>query len=84
MLVAKGRLALTIGVDDWMDLAASIEGLRFIPVDNAVSIESTRLPGEFHADAADRLIVALARQLNAPLLTADEKIRRYRFVRTLW
>lgn len=84
MLVAKGRLALTIGVDDWVDLAASIEGLRFIPVDNAVSIESTRLPGEFHADPANRLIVALARQFNAPLLTADEKIRRYRFVRTLW
>ena len=84
MLVAKGRLALSTSVDDWLDLAASIDGLRFIPVDNSVSVESTRLPGEFHADPADRLIVALARRLNAPLVTADEKIRSYTFVRTYW
>lgn len=84
MLVARGRLALTMSVDDWLDVAATIDGLRFVPVDNAVSAESTRLPGDFHPDPADRLIVAFARQLNARLVTADTTIRQYRHVRTLW
>ncbi|GAB3323621.1 type II toxin-antitoxin system VapC family toxin [Haliea atlantica] len=84
MLVSLGRLSLTMGVDDWISEISAVEGLQFLPVDTAVAIESTRLPGQFHKDPADRMIVALARHLNAPLLTADEKIRHYEHVRTLW
>ena len=83
-LVNKGRLALTMDVEDWLDVAAEIDGLRFVPVDNEVSVQSTRLPGDFHKDPADRMIVALARHVNAPLVTADEKIRRYKHVRSIW
>lgn len=38
---------------------------------------SVRLPGEFHADPTDRLIVATARHWPATLLTADQAILRY-------
>jgi len=84
MLIARERLTLTMSVDDWLDTAASIDGLRFVPVDNHVALESTRLPGTFHKDPADRMIVALARSLNAPLITADDKIRTYHHVQTIW
>jgi PIN domain nuclease of toxin-antitoxin system len=47
-------------------------------------VAATRLPGDFHADPADRSLVAPARQLDVPLLPADEKIRRYPHVRVLW
>ncbi len=84
MLVDKGRIALTMDVDDWLDVVKDIDGLRFVPVDNDIAVQSTRLPDDFHKDPADRMIVALARHVNAPLVTADEKIRAYKHVRTVW
>ena len=53
-------------------------------VDNEIAVKSVELPGEFHKDPADRLIVATARKMAAPLVTADDKIRAYPHVRTLW
>lgn len=84
LLVERGRLALGMNLDDWLETVNEIEGVRFIPVDNTVSVESTRLPGDFHKDPADRMITALARHYNAPLITADEKIRAYKHARTIW
>lgn len=84
MLVARERVALAMDVEAWLDVVGQIEQVRFVPVDNTIAIKSTLLPGEFHKDPADRIIVATARQLSAPLLTADEKIRAYPHVRTVW
>ena len=36
------------------------------------------------AAIAVRFIVATARKLGAPVVSADEKIRAYRHVRTIW
>ncbi len=44
----------------------------------------TVLPGEFHQDPADRMIVATARKLAVPLVTADEKIINDEHVKTVW
>jgi len=84
MLVARGRLALTMDIDDWLATVASIDGVAFVPVDTDLAVQSVRLPGVFHQDPADRMIVALARHYAAPLVTADEKIRGYRHVKTVW
>lgn len=84
LLVDKGRLTLSMSTDDWLSTVEEIDGVQFAPLDVATAVESTRLPGEFHKDPADRMIVALARRFNAPLVTADEKILAYRYVRTIW
>nr|WP_305792959.1 type II toxin-antitoxin system VapC family toxin [Sedimenticola hydrogenitrophicus] len=84
MLASKGRLALTMDIDDWLETVASIEGVSFASIDTQVAVQSVRLPGEFHPDPADRLIVALARHHSVPLVTADTKIREYRHVKTIW
>jgi len=84
MLVTKGRLALSMDVAEWLGCVGQIESVSFVPVDNTIAVKSTELPSEFHKDPADRLIVATARRLAAPLVTADEKIRAYPHVRTIW
>jgi len=84
MLISKGRLALTMDIDEWIATVADIPRVQFTPLDNNVAIQSVRLPGEFHADPADRMITALARHLSAPLVTDDEKIRAYKHVNTVW
>jgi PIN domain nuclease of toxin-antitoxin system len=40
-------------------------------------VASTQLPGAFHRDPADQLIVATARVYDVPLVTLDGKIRDY-------
>lgn len=84
MLVSKGRLALNMGLDEWFAAIQSIQGVRMLPLSTSAALDSTRLPGSFHGDPADRMIVATARAENAPLVTADRKIRAYRHVQTIW
>lgn len=84
MLVIKGRVALSMDVAEWLSCVGDIEAVNFVQVDNEIAVKSTELPGEFHKDPADRLIIATARKLAAPLVTADEKIRNYQHVRSIW
>ena len=84
MLISRGRLILSMDVESWLDEVAQIDGVRFVSVDNEIGIKSTALPGEFHKDPADRMIVATARKLAIPLVTADEKIIKYEYVKTIW
>jgi len=84
MLIVNGRLVLSMDVENWLDEVSQIDGVRFVPVDNEIGIKSTMLPGEFHKDPADRIIVATARKLAIPLVTADEKIINYEHVKTVW
>ncbi|MEW5941695.1 MAG: PIN domain-containing protein [Chloroflexota bacterium] len=48
-----------------------------------IVIESTRLPGEFHRDPADQIIVATARKYDCSLVTSDEKILNYKHVKAI-
>jgi len=84
MLVERGRLGLNVDIERWLNLVASVPRLQLLPLSPAVAVASTRLPGTFHADPADRFLVAQARQLNIALVTADSKIRTYPHVRSLW
>ncbi|MDQ1362336.1 MAG: hypothetical protein QG652_196 [Pseudomonadota bacterium] len=84
MLVDHGRLVLTMDVETWLETAKKIPSIQFVPIDNSIAIQSTRLPGDFHRDPADRMLVALARHWSAPIVTADEKILAYKYVKAVW
>lgn len=77
MLVQKGRLALGYDVDRWVADALGLRSVHLAPIEPAIAIDSVRLPGEFHPDPADRIIVATARFHHATLLTADQAILAY-------
>ncbi|MFT3772221.1 MAG: type II toxin-antitoxin system VapC family toxin [Minicystis sp.] len=76
-LVERGRLVLPCPVEDWLDTALGYPGVELVPISPRIAVESTQLPGDFHDDPADQLIVATARVLDCPLMTADQKIRAY-------
>lgn len=84
LLVAKGRLTLSIDVRDWIRKTESLPFVRFMPMDNTIALRSVALPKEFHADPADRIITATALSTGLPLVTKDKKIRVCSFVRTIW
>lgn len=81
--VSLNRLVLKPNTKEWLRAAQSLQQLQVEPITDEVCIESVSLPGIFHKDPADRLIVALARLRSAPLVTADRKILDYRGVETI-
>jgi PIN domain nuclease of toxin-antitoxin system len=58
--------------------------VRLLPLEPAVAVAATRLPDPFHADPADRFLVAQARAMAVPLLSADSRIQAYPHVQWLW
>jgi PIN domain nuclease of toxin-antitoxin system len=82
--VEKGQLALDRPIADWMDLASSRAGLQLIEMTRPILLESCRLPGPFHGDPADQIIVATARDRDAVIVTRDDRIREYAHVRSIW
>jgi len=84
LLVAKGRLQLTIEVSDWIAKSERLPFVKFIPIDNAIAVKSVSLPKPLHNDPADRIIVATATIVGASLVTKDERILNYPHVKTIW
>jgi PIN domain nuclease of toxin-antitoxin system len=82
-LVEYGRLLLPCSTSEWIEQALAYPGVELLPLTPQIALESTELPGEFHRDPADQIIVATARLLARPLLTADEKILAYPHVEVL-
>ena len=81
-LVEKDRLQFTVPVEDWIELATRYPGVQLVNLTNEIVVNSTQLPGTFHKDPADQLIVATSRVEKVCLLTADEKIKTYEHVDT--
>jgi PIN domain nuclease of toxin-antitoxin system len=80
-LVEHKRIDLKRDLDAWLLGALGPSGVRLLPLTQQIAVEACRLPGRFHRDPADQIIVATARVLDIPLMTADQKIRRYPHVR---
>jgi PIN domain nuclease of toxin-antitoxin system len=78
-----GRLELRPSAELWLEIAQSASAVTIEPLTAELCLESVRLPGEFHRDPADRLIVALPRQLQAPVCTADGRILAYSHVQRI-
>lgn len=77
MLEAKGRISFSMECLDWVKQALAAPGISLVPITPEIAVLSSRLPGEFHGDPADRIIVATTLELSASLVTKDRKILRY-------
>ena len=77
MLETKGRLTLALDCESWVQEALAAPGVRLAELTPHIAISSTNLPGVFHGDPADRMLVATARETDALFLTADQAILEY-------
>ncbi|KJV81107.1 PIN domain protein [Rickettsia hoogstraalii str. RCCE3] len=77
MLENKGKIVLSISLNDWINKLLSIPGLNLIDLSVSVLIESCFLPNYEHKDPADRFIIASTRNNNSYLFTCDQKIIEY-------
>lgn len=77
LLIAKRRLGLGRPVQDWFADLLQLPGLQLAALSPRAAIEASFLPDGLHADPADRLLIATARQLDATLVTRDQAILAY-------
>ena len=80
-LVERGRVNLALPVEQWLKLALTHPAVSLLPLTPEICVEASRLPGNFHKDPADRLLVGTARVHGCPMMTVDGKIRGYPHVK---
>jgi PIN domain nuclease of toxin-antitoxin system len=84
MLARKGRLRLTPTPREWVLDALRRSGLMAMPLTHAIAVRSERLAGFESEDPADKFLVATALEHDLTLVTADEAMRDFEPVATLW
>ena len=77
MREAKSRIKFQISCNEWIKRALGTPGISLLELSPEVAVESSRLPGNFHGDPADRIIVASARVHGMHIMTADRRILDY-------
>jgi PIN domain nuclease of toxin-antitoxin system len=75
--VASGKLALGTDARSWYERAMTTFDFNEIEMSADMALAAYELPEPFHKDPADRLIVAMARLLRAPVVTVDRRILAY-------
>jgi len=84
MLCRKGRIALNMDPARWLQEAVASLELDPLAPSLEIAIDSDLLPDYPRADPADRFIIATARRHELALVTADEVIRGWSGVETIW
>lgn len=76
-LVAVGDIRLSMPLVEWIMQSMAELSAQTVSVSHEVAMEAYALPGRFHRDPADRLLVAAARRNGLTLVTADDRILAY-------
>jgi len=82
-LMFLGRITLKVELGTWLNRACRSLKAMTRPIDKEIAVGAYQLPGSFHKDPADRMLVATARLDECHLLTADDLILKYPHVKTL-
>lgn len=82
-LVERDRLDLDRPVQEWIAQALALPEILLVDLTPQIAVASTQLPGTFHRDPADQILVATARMYDVDLLTADRRIAEYEHVRVV-
>jgi PIN domain nuclease of toxin-antitoxin system len=81
--IQRGKLDLGISIEEFSRRLDRTGAIQLLPVDTATWLKSLDLAWD-HRDPADRIIVATALLRGTPLVTADDQIRRFSGVTSIW
>ena len=71
------RIKLPPTIAEWFRRILSASAFKEVPLTARAAFSAATLPNWSHADPADRLLVAVARELDVPLVTRDREILAY-------
>lgn len=84
VLARRGRLRLSPAPQAWVRQALQRSPVTMAPVTHDVAMRSEALDGLKTIDPVDRILVATAIENHFVLVTADQTMRKYKDVETLW
>ncbi|MFU8781248.1 MAG: type II toxin-antitoxin system VapC family toxin [Kiritimatiellia bacterium] len=76
-LQTAGRIAFKGTLESWVRRGADALQLQIVPLSQPAALLAYNLPGDFHKDPADRMLVATAIEDGLTLITADDRILAY-------
>ena len=82
-LVSVGRIEIRGTLEAWVRQSVKELGLQSVELSHAIALLAYTLPGKFHKDPADRILVATAIDQGMTLVTADERIVAYERVMSM-
>ena len=77
VLVDRGFIELHNPVEAWVMDFLERPGIEAVPLDHKMAAGAYRLNHLEHRDPADRLLIATAIGLGCPLVTYDQRIRKF-------
>lgn len=84
LLAAKQRIRLAPDVAEFLERALDRPRIRLEPITPRIAVRANSFGDALHRDPADRLIVATAIELGAPLVTRDAKLHAFAELETIW
>jgi PIN domain nuclease of toxin-antitoxin system len=82
LLARRGRIQISGTFDSFVQEIALPVVIK--PITAAIACMAVQFPEEYPKDPADRLIGATSSIENLPLITADESLRRFMGLNTVW
>jgi PIN domain nuclease of toxin-antitoxin system len=84
-MAVRGRLESDRPIATWIGDALNVHEVRALAPTVSAALRAGSLdPVGFHGDPIDRLIYATAVERDAPLISADERLRRLDPTRVVW
>jgi len=77
MLIERKRINVYESKAKFLNSITDIEGFSVIEINANIAAESTSLPGGFHGDPADCIIISSSREIAGTLITRDNKIIKW-------
>jgi PIN domain nuclease of toxin-antitoxin system len=84
MLITRKRVEIDETPANFLRLVLSSKNYTVVSISPEIAELSVTLASEINNDPADRIIVASAMLKQAPLVTADNNLRRAKIVETIW
>ncbi len=82
LLENLGKIKLKERFDRWADVLLAKNGFEIVPLETSIIAQSTGY--NFNNDSFDKIIVATAKELDAPLITKDVAITESNLIEIYW
>ncbi len=84
MLVAMKRLELDRDLLVWIRQALAAPRTELLALSPEIAVSASRLPADFGADPADRMIAAAALEAGAAVVSKDARLKGLPGLKTVW
>ena len=77
ILAQRGEVSLGVSAENYISRTFTRPGIQIAGLTPEIAVRASYLPGQFHSDPADRLLISTAILMGLTLVTRDREILRY-------